>query len=168
VNASFSDIQQSVAKRLARFPQFASVAILHERLKDFSAEVDRALGGFVEGKSPGLFLLVGTPTAAVAREQVAGPNLELIVAVTASENVLTNMSDAGTRLPAADAALGVLRCLVGFQPAGTLNPLMPAAPGMRVIDDPFDPERLCYLATMKTQVFFAPERLAGEGAFVKE
>lgn len=168
MSTTFSELQVSIARRLARFGTFRDIAILHERLKDFAGDVERALGDVTEGKKAGLFLLVGTPTTSVAREQVVGPNLQLIVAVTVSENVLTNMSDNGSNLAAADAALEVLQILVGFQPAGTLAPLMPAEPAMRVMDDPFDADRLCYLSTLKTQVVFAPKRLAGEGAFVKE
>jgi hypothetical protein len=168
MSATFTEIQASVSKRLARFPEFDAISILTERAKDFRGDVDRALGGIADGCKPGLFLLVGTPSTSVAREQVAGPNLTVTVAVTCSENVLQNIADNGSKIPAADAALYVLRILVGFTPTGAMGPLMPATPGMRVIDDPFDPDRLCYLATLKTQVMFAPMRLAGEGAYVKE
>ena len=168
MNPSFTEIQTSVSKRLQRFPEFAQIAILTERAKDFRGDVDRALGGIQENCKPGLFLLIGTPTTSVAREQVVGPNLTLIVAVTCSENVLQNMADSGSQIPAADAAINVLRILVGFHPTNCLAPLMPAEPAVRVIEDPFDPDRLCYLATLKTQVMFAPIRLSGEGAFVKE
>ena len=165
---TFTQLQDSVSKRLSRFPEFDAISILTERAKDFRGDVDRALGGFADGCKPGLFLLIGTPTTGVAREQVVGPNLTVTVAVTISENVIQNMSDIGAQIPAADAALNVLRILVGFHPSGCLSPLLPETPAMRVIEDPFDPDRLCYLATLKTQVMFAPMRLAGEGAFVKE
>jgi hypothetical protein len=165
---SFTNLQASVVKRLERFPEFAGLAILTERAKDFRGDVDRALGGLQPDKKPGLFLLVGTPTTSVARQQVVGPNLDVIVAVTCSENVLQNIGDNGSQIPAADAAINVLRALVGFHPSNCMAPLMPETPAMRVIADPFDDERLCYLATLKTQVLFAPLRLSGEGAFVKE
>lgn len=165
---TFTTLQASVVSRLLRFPVFAPIAILTERSKDFRSEVEQCLGPFTKGFQSGLFLLIGTPATAVARDQVVGPNLSVTVAVTCSENILHNMGQSGSKLPAADAALNVLRILVGFQPAGTMAPLMPESPAMRVVDDPFDPDRLCYLATLKTQVMFAPLRLDGEGAFVKE
>lgn len=168
MSASFATIQESVAKRLARFPEFDGLAILTERAKDFRGDVDRALAGLGPDQKQGLFLLVGTPVTSVAREQVVGPNLSVVVAVTCSENVMQNTSDAGSQIPCSDAALNVLRVLVGFHPTGCVGPLMPETPGIRVIEDPFDPDRLCYLATLKTQVMFAPLRLSGEGAFVKE
>lgn len=168
MNPSFTEIQASISKRLQRFPEFAQIAILTERAKDFRGDVDRALGGIQPSCKPGLFLLVGTPTTSVARQQVVGPNLSVVVAVTCSENILQNLGANGSQIPASDAALNVLRILVGFHPTGCMAPLMPDNPAMRVIEDPFDPDRLCYLATLTTQVMFAPLRLDGEGAFVKE
>ena len=168
MNPSFTEIQTSVSKRLQRFSEFAQIAILTERAKDFRGDVDRALGGIQENCKPGLFLLIGTPATSVARQQVVGPNLNVVVAVTCSENVLQNLSDSGSQIPASDAAMNVLRILVGFHPTGCMAPLMPDSPAMRVIEDPFDPDRLCYLATLTTQVMFAPLRLSGEGAFIKE
>ncbi len=168
MSATFSNIQESIAKRLARFPQFASIAILTERAKDFRGDVDRALASIQPGCQAGLFLLVGTPTCDVARAQVVGPNLKVLVAVTCSENVIQNLGPSGSQIPAADAGLDVLRILIGFQPSGCIRPLTPESPALRVIDDPFDPDRLCYLASLSTEVAHAPLRLTGEGAYIKE
>jgi hypothetical protein len=168
MNPTFTDIQSSVVKRLQRFSEFDGIAILTERAKDFRGDVDRALGGIQENCKPGLFLLVGTPTTSVARQQVVGPNLNVVVAVTCSESILQNLADSGAQIPCSDAALNVLRILVGFRPTGCMAPLLPDNPAMRVIDDPFDPDRLCYLATLTTQLVFAPLRLSGEGAWVEE
>jgi hypothetical protein len=160
---NLSDLQLSIANRLGRFKQFANLTILTERAKDFRSDVERALAN-----TTGLFLLVGTPTANTARQQVVGPNLKLIVAVTCSEAVVSNIGPGGSQIPAADAALDVLRALIGFQPSGCGRPLLPEDTPLRVIDDPFDPERLCYLATLSTEITCAPLRLDGEGAYVKE
>jgi hypothetical protein len=168
MSASFSDIQASVAKRLARFTQFASIAILTERAKDFRGDVDRALASVQPGRQAGLFLLVGTPTCDVARQQVVGPNLKVLVAVTCSENIVQNIGPNGSQVPAADAGIDVLRILVGFQPTGCVRPLIPESPALRAIDDPFDPDRLCYLATLSTEISASPLRLSGEGSYVKE
>jgi hypothetical protein len=162
-----STLQSDIAKRLARFPQFASLAILTERAKDFRGDVDRALAAVQPGRQSGLFLLIGTPTTATARQLPSGFNPKIIVAITCSEHVLHNMGPTGSKIPAADAAVDVLRILIGYTPLGCMRPLLPEDAPIRVIDDPFDPDRLCYLATLSTEVTYAPLRLYGEAAFVK-
>ena len=175
----FTDLQNSVAARLARFAQFQGIQIVTERTKDFRSDVERALGGIHPDFKAGLFLLVGTPTCGVVNKQSPGPHLKLVVAVTCSENVFQNTAPNGSQFPAADCALDVLRALSGFAPATWTGPadartaqslgtLCPEEPGIRVIEDPFDSDRLCYLVTLSTQAATTPLRLDGEGTYVKE
>ena len=175
----FTDLQASAAARLARFPQFQGIQILTERAKDFRSDVERALGGIHPDFKAGLFLLVGTPTCGVVNRQSPGPHLKIIVAVTCSENIFQNSGPNGSGIAAADCALDVLRALSGFAPSTWTGPadartaqamgtLTVEEPGIRVVTDPFDPDRLCYLATLATQAATTPLRLDGEGTYVKE
>jgi len=175
----FSDLQLSVSTRLGRFPEFQGLRILTERAKDFRSQVDQALGPVHPDFKAGLFLLVGTPTTAVVNKQFPGAHLRFVVAVTCSEHVIHNLGPSGSKIPAADCALDVLRALSGFAPIGWTGPesakvpynfsvLTPQDPGIRVVEDPFDPERLCYLVTLTTEAAVTPLRLDGEGTYVKE
>lgn len=175
----FTDLQNSIAARLARFPEFQGLRILTERAKDFRGDVDRALGGIHPDYKAGLFLLVGTPTTGIINRQSPGPHLKIMVAVTVSEHIIQNMGPNGSQYAAADCALDVLRALSGFSPLywtgpadartpNSLGTLVPEEPGIRVIEDPFDPDRLCYLVMLSTQAATNPLRLEGEGTYVKE
>lgn len=165
---SLSKLQASVAARLGKFSEFAGIRIVTERLKDFASELQKILGGLDPDYKTGIFLAVGTPTIRCHKPQVPGPPVKVSVTVTVSENLIQNESDNGSRIPAADIALDVLRCLSGFQPIGAASPLLSLPVPARVVEDPFDPERLCYLVSLECDVCLPCLRLVGEGAFVKE
>jgi hypothetical protein len=167
MSKSLATLQTDLAARLARHDEFAGIRILTERAKDFLGDVDRALGGLDADYKTGIFLLIGTPTTTTPNAQIPGPQLGIIATCTISENVLQNTSDNGSNVAASDMALDVLRALCGFQPPQCGKPLQPSNPPIRVVEDPFDPDRLCYLVALTTEMTLQPLRLEGEGTYVK-
>jgi hypothetical protein len=164
---SLAQVQADIKARLQRHPEFAGIQILTERAKDFAAAVDLALGGLDPDHKAGIFLTVATPTLVCDRPEIPGPLVTLAVAVTVSENIVQNTGDAGSRVPCSDMALDVLRALSGYVPPNCSKPLLSANAPVRVVADPFDDDRLCYLVSLTTEFCLTPLRLENEGAFVK-